>query len=519
MTSDSDGRPHAGTSIQTRRGVLPAGRQLAIDQVPRRSLPGGVELSVSRDVRTLRSRPVRRSWAHRRCPRGRLHRPRPASPEDRGTARGALRHPRDLGRLARAVDRRLPASGLPIRFDAREQPAEQLAAGSPPRAPVLAARRRGCDEWLARPRAITGRASLASHRGASDRPLSGPWCESRSLTRQPRSRSGWRRRFWRLVEAPGVPAVPTAVPRIGRPRGVWAVSRASSGAGLRDRSFALRTRCCMRARASKVSLTRRSTGRRAPRARSPPPAPLASCTTWWRRANSPHQNADINSHCVHQPSACRCSRTARTASTTPSRNANSSFDTTAANSWAPHLRKTARPVSPSAGASAATGASSRYSRLKIAASSSRSARKHEQQQHSENARRDQQEPADARPGAVIRAELGRRRRRPVAVSRRFAAADRAQQRRWIVDRVTRGTVGRQREEDRAVGARGAKQSRAVLDRGGIRPASLRAPGRRRGAPTADAVQTRTAASASAAARSRGSSRDGSRHQSTSPNSR
>ena len=137
----------------------------------------------------------------------------------------------------------------------------------------------------------------------------------------------------------------------------------------------------------------------------------------------------------------------------------------APNSCAAHLRKTARPPSPSAGASTDAGASSRYNRLKIAGAKQPQREEPEQQHHAERARHDQQQTAQARqrPAAACGT-------RPAPRSGRDSSADsllwqsaRSSEPDSLIE-LRAGAVGRQRQEDRAVAPRFTQQAGAVLER-------------------------------------------------------
>ncbi len=88
-------------------------------------------------------------------------------------------------------------------------------------------------------------------------------------------------------------------------------------------------------------------------------SPAMKPSTWWRWRWAPHHSTATSSQRVHQPSASRPISVRVISSTTPSRKEKISFEQTAPTRRVPHVRKAARPPSPSAGASTAAGASSR----------------------------------------------------------------------------------------------------------------------------------------------------------------
>ncbi len=88
----------------------------------------------------------------------------------------------------------------------------------------------------------------------------------------------------------------------------------------------------------------------------------------------------------------------------------------------------------------------------------------EQQQHPERPERDQQQASQTRDRPALRAKFGLGRGRAAAAGRVAAAAEHAQQRGAVVDRVARRLVRRQREEQFPVGPRRAQQCRALRAR-------------------------------------------------------
>ena len=178
----------------------------------------------------------------------------------------------------------------------------------------------------------------------------------------------------------------------------------------------------------------------------------------------------MSSHCVHQPSASRFSSTASTARIAPSRNENSSLETTAPSSCVAQLRNTARPPSPSAGASTAAGASSRYSKA------DQSRREQTQREVTRAAgacparpRRSARSPADPRPGAAARCGTPPGRRRSGRGTRSRCRSDRSPTAAIrVVDRVALCAVGRQSQEHRAVAPRGTQQLGAAFQRSHLR---------------------------------------------------
>ena len=164
---------------------------------------------------------------------------------------------------------------------------------------------------------------------------------------------------------------------------------------------------------------------------------------------------------------------ASTASTAPSRNENSSFETTAPSSRGD-------PTAKYVAAALAERRSDDHARREqqVEDAEQRCAEQThgdeaQQQQHPEQPCGDQQQSAETRPGAAVGAELGLRCGRPAAVRRFAALAERAQQRALFVDRVARRSVGRQREKDRAVAAGLAQQLGTAFER--LRRAKHRPP--------------------------------------------
>ncbi len=247
-------------------------------------------------------------------------------------------------------------------------------------------------------------------------------------------------------------------------------------------------------------------------------APGARASIWWRFRNAPHQNALSSIQSAHQPSPLGAPRaTAMTASRTPSRNANTSFDRQRPNSRRAIHGRALRPAPPGPATSTSRG----QQQIEEAASRRSEQAKRDRSRTAGASRAapidDQHQPADARPGPTVVRNSASDAPGPCSSWRRSLPQSARSSEPSSLIEFRAGPFGGKRKEQR----RRSSGLRAAVARS--RATALRvAPGRharqprqlRFGAARASAIRC-----SAGGTQARVRERDGSRHQPTSPNSR